>query len=223
VHRCAAGKVIAAHNVAPAIGVPSPAGDGIVNDGGPAEGEDHGRQKTAAFGGGANGECDRDGGEHALVDGKHQIWNAAGADGRRAQDISEANVLEVADEATGAAGEDERIAPEEPLEGDEGGGDDGQPDEGQCGLAAREAGVKESVEREYLLVGLRKGEIVAIPYAGNHEKNKCRRCDHPSNVASIVVDVEVLGGRVASCARLGALRTCEYVCDRLLGPSALTL
>lgn len=40
----------------------------------------------------------RDGSEHALVDGEEQVGDFRAAHGRSSQDISESNVIEVADE-----------------------------------------------------------------------------------------------------------------------------
>jgi len=49
--------------VGPAVDVPRPAGEGAVDDGGPDEGEDHGRQQTAAFRNGAHDDRSGDGAE----------------------------------------------------------------------------------------------------------------------------------------------------------------
>ena len=50
------GKVEPAEDEGPAVGVPCPAGDGVVHDGRPDEDEDHYGAKLAPFGDGANGE-----------------------------------------------------------------------------------------------------------------------------------------------------------------------
>lgn len=56
VHGGAAGKVEAAHDKGPAVGVPGPVGDGVVDDGRPDEDEDEGGEHAAAVCGGANGK-----------------------------------------------------------------------------------------------------------------------------------------------------------------------
>lgn len=66
----ATGKVETSHLVRPAARIPSPAGDGVVDDGGPDKHEDNAGQHTAALSDCASGEGDGDGREHALVDGE---------------------------------------------------------------------------------------------------------------------------------------------------------
>lgn len=68
----AAGVVHDAVHEAPAVGIPGPAGDGVVDDRGPAEGPDEEGQDTAALGHGAylDGGCD--GAELHLVEGVEQ-------------------------------------------------------------------------------------------------------------------------------------------------------
>ena len=88
VHGGAAGEVEPAELEHPAGGVPGPAGDGVVDDGGPDEDKDYAGEHAAAVGGGSNGEGGagrvllvdyggvgredhaRDGCEHALVNSK---------------------------------------------------------------------------------------------------------------------------------------------------------
>lgn len=48
--RTATGKIIAGKVEEPAIGVPGPVGDGIVDDSGPEEHEDNGREDAASVG-----------------------------------------------------------------------------------------------------------------------------------------------------------------------------
>lgn len=62
----AAGVVEDAVFEGPAVGVPDPAGDGAVDEGGPPEGEDHGGDEAAAFGDGAHDDCGGYGAEHHL-------------------------------------------------------------------------------------------------------------------------------------------------------------
>ena len=49
-----AGVIHHAPFVAPAVGVPNPAGEGAVDDGGPDEDEDHGGEEAASFGDGTH-------------------------------------------------------------------------------------------------------------------------------------------------------------------------
>lgn len=53
---CSAGEVEAAYLVDPARGIPGPAGEGVIDDGGPDEHEDDAGEHAAAFGDGA--DCD---------------------------------------------------------------------------------------------------------------------------------------------------------------------
>lgn len=139
VHGGSASEVEAAHLGDPAGWVPGPAGDGVINDGGPDEHEDDAGQHAAALGDSADGQGDGDGGEHALVDSEQQVGDLGRADGGGGQHVAEAEVLEVTEELACRVREGQRVAPEEPLEGDDGGGHDGEPDEGEGGLPAGEA------------------------------------------------------------------------------------
>lgn len=89
----------------------------------------------------------RDGREHALVDGVNQIGNPIAAHRRTSEHVSEPNVGEVTDERAGAVGEGERVAPEEPLEGDEGRGHDREPYQRQSRFPSSETGVEEASQR----------------------------------------------------------------------------
>lgn len=129
VDRGATSKVKTTHVEGPAGAVPGPASNGIVDDGGPDEGEDHGGQDATTLGGSTDGEGNGDGGEHALVNGKHEIRNLAGSDRGGTENIAETNVAQVTDELAGGVREGEGIAPEEPLEGNEAGGGNGKPNE----------------------------------------------------------------------------------------------
>lgn len=60
------GVIEAAHDEAPSLGVPRPAGDGAVDDGEPDEHEQADLGETASFGESSAGEGDGDAGEHVL-------------------------------------------------------------------------------------------------------------------------------------------------------------
>ena len=55
---CAASEVKTSHLEDPPGGVPSPAGDGVVDDSRPDEHVDNAGEHAAAFGDGSDGECD---------------------------------------------------------------------------------------------------------------------------------------------------------------------
>lgn len=73
----------------------------------------------------------RDGSEHSLVDGEKKIRNLGATDGGGTQDILETKVAQVSNVLAGGVREGERVAPEEPLEGDDADGHDGQPYQGK--------------------------------------------------------------------------------------------
>lgn len=125
VHGGAAGKVEAAHLVAPARGVPGPAGDGVVDDGGPDEHEDDAGEHAPALGDGARGQGDGDGREHALVDGEQQVRDARRPYRGPREHVPEAKVGQVPQERARRVRKGERVAPEEPLERGDGRGHDG--------------------------------------------------------------------------------------------------
>lgn len=95
-NRCATSKIQAPHLVTPSAGVPSPAGDRVINNSCPDEHEDDTGQHAAALGDGSGGESDGNGAEHALVDGEEQIREARRADGWTGEDVLEAKVGQVA-------------------------------------------------------------------------------------------------------------------------------
>lgn len=116
VHRRAAGEVEAAHEKRPAVGVPGPVGNGVVDDRRPDEDEDDGGQHATAVRGGTNGksgsgeqtECQRgdrnprhiitgarrlrDGCKHALEEAEQQIGNLGASDAGLGQHVLETNV-----------------------------------------------------------------------------------------------------------------------------------
>ena len=57
----ATGKVEAAHDEGPAVGVPSPACDGVVDEGGPDKDEDEEGAEPSALGDGADGKSRAEG------------------------------------------------------------------------------------------------------------------------------------------------------------------
>lgn len=59
------------------------------------------------------------------------------------QNALETELVEVSDEAVCRGTESERVSPEVPLEGNDGGGKHAGPDEGEGGLSASKTGVEE--------------------------------------------------------------------------------
>lgn len=108
----------------------------------------------------------RDSREHALVDTEQQIWDSGAANGWLAKDTSEPDVLQVADISRSIVAEGERVSPEEPLEGHQADGHQGEPDEREGGLAACQARVEES-------------------HSGNHEQDKGGGCENPGDITRL--------------------------------------
>lgn len=100
-HRGTASEVKSTHLVRPSIGVPGPAGDGVIDDSGPHEDEDDAGEHSAALGDGAGRKGHGQGGEHALVDGEEHVRYMGRTDRRPGQDIAEAKVCQVTNEGPG--------------------------------------------------------------------------------------------------------------------------
>lgn len=115
-----AGEVEPTEFKGPAVGIPGPVGDGVVDDGSPDEDKDEGGQHTATVGDGADSEGGRNSGEHALVQTEEQVGYLGAADAGLAQHLHEAEVGEVTDEGAARVAEGQGVAPEEPLEADDG-------------------------------------------------------------------------------------------------------
>lgn len=69
------GEIEAAELVDPSRRVPRPAGNRIIDDGGPDEHEDESWQNATALGSGADREGNCNACEHALVDGEEEVWD----------------------------------------------------------------------------------------------------------------------------------------------------
>lgn len=126
--RGAASKIQPSKLVNPTGGVPCPASNRIIDKSAPYKHEDNAWQETSSFCDRANGNCNRNGGEHALIYGVQQIGNARRSHAWLSEDIPEAKVVEGAYEFAGFVRERQRVAPKEPLEGDHGRGHDRKPD-----------------------------------------------------------------------------------------------
>jgi hypothetical protein len=62
------------------------------------------------------------------------------------QHIAEPDIFQIAEELACSVGEGERETPEEPLEGDDRGCHDGEPDQGQRRLSPSQTGIEEAAE-----------------------------------------------------------------------------
>jgi hypothetical protein len=100
----------------------------------------------------------------SLVYCEHKVGNLRGANRGRSEDVTKAKVFHVADKFAGSMREGEGVTPEEPLEGDQSGGCQGQPDEGEGRLAAGKTRVEESgmVSRCMWTVG----DVISYPTPG---------------------------------------------------------
>jgi len=147
VHGCPSSEVEAAHFEGPTGGIPGPAGDRVVDYGGPDKHEDDTWKHTAPVCCCTDGERgtvvllvlildpfppyevrsgerNREGNarnsrEHALINRKQQIRDPRTAYTGSTQDIPKANVLQITDERVRRVREGQGVAPEEPLEGDD--------------------------------------------------------------------------------------------------------
>lgn len=135
---------------APAVDVPGPAGDGAVDERGPEEQEDHHGEHAAAFGDGAGGDGGGGGAELHLVEGVEEFGDQGRARAGGAQGVHQAEMREVADEAAGAlGGEGEGVAPEVPLEGDDGEGGHADPNHRQRRFPPGQPRVQEAQSRDH--------------------------------------------------------------------------
>jgi hypothetical protein len=161
-------EIETSHLEDPSGGVPGPACNRVVDDGGPDEHEYHAREHATTLGDRSHGKRNRDRCEHALVDGEQQIRDLRRSDGRGTENISEANVFQIADKFPPGVREGEGVAPEEPLEGDDGGGHDGEPYQGQGRLPPSETRIEESVHTPSAPVslGIHVFRVCAYPTPG---------------------------------------------------------
>jgi hypothetical protein len=88
-------EVKTSHLENPSRSVPCPACNWIVDDCTPDEHEDDGRKHATALRDSSDSKRNRDGSEHALVDGEQQIGDLRRTDGGSTEDISETNVFHI--------------------------------------------------------------------------------------------------------------------------------
>lgn len=139
--RTTAGKVERGKEKEPAVCVPGPADNGRVDEGAPAKGKDHGRQKTTALKGATNHNHDSAEGEHTLVETEERLGEVARSSGHN---VLETKVFESADVMICINGVGEGVTPKEPLERDN--AEDTHCLPKQCGgrFATTQAGVEEA-------------------------------------------------------------------------------
>jgi hypothetical protein len=115
-------KVETTHLEGPPSRIPGPAGDRVIDNGSPDEDEDDTGTQTGAVHGCTDSQSWGNGREHALVNSEEQVWNLCAPDGRLSKDVSETNVLKIADIGSRGVGEGQGVAPEEPLKAHNGSG-----------------------------------------------------------------------------------------------------
>jgi hypothetical protein len=138
VNRCTPGEIESSHLIDPSCRVPRPAGNRVINHRGPDEHKDYARQHPTSLGHRTNGQCHtsretdqsthitssirssprrnlRDCSKHALVNGKHEVWDLTASHRRCGEDISEPKILQVPDKPPGGMREGEGVTPEKPL------------------------------------------------------------------------------------------------------------
>lgn len=96
VHGCTSCEIETTHNVGPTeTDVPSPVGDGVVDDGSPAEGEDEDGTETGTISEGTTSDDDGDSGKHQLVDAVEKLRDESTAGRRLHVDTDETEVVQV--------------------------------------------------------------------------------------------------------------------------------
>ena len=119
--------------------------DRVVHHGGPAEDEDHSGQQPASLRGGTEQDGGHKGGKAHLVPRKDDLGEFVVRLGYRAlEDASEADILPVAVEDAAGRAEDERVADEHPLDGDDCERQHGEDEEGEGIFPSRQTGVEVS-------------------------------------------------------------------------------
>ncbi|KAI3483149.1 hypothetical protein L1887_53929 [Cichorium endivia] len=202
-----AGVVEDAPLESPAGGVPDPAGNHVVHERGPDECEYEERPDTAALACGADGDGRHEVGKHALVDRVDDLGHLVVGLGHGIFEHAHvAKVAQIAEERARGLGEGERVAPEEPLERDDGEGGKREQQQVQRVLPARQTRVE-------------------VAETGDHDPHERRAGEHPRDVTGRVRDdaravgtvrddnVGAVGCKVGR-ARRGAVGRREHaVCD----------
>lgn len=106
------GKIQTGQVEKPAVCVPCPASYGTINNGSPAESEDHRGQDTTAFKRSTDNQLHSDGAEKHLIEAEDDLGKQSRTRRWSRHDVLHAKVLHVTDERTGSTRVGERIAPE---------------------------------------------------------------------------------------------------------------
>jgi hypothetical protein len=152
----------------PAVDAPDPVGEHVVDEGGPGEDEDHGGEGARALGRGTEKDGGDEVGKHHLVGGKDNLGElAVGLGDGALEDAAEADVAPIAEEGTAGFGEDEGVADEEPLEGDD-----------------RQREHRKHQELKRILAS---GQArIQVTQARDHENDEHRATQDPGNVSWVV-------------------------------------
>ena len=157
----------------PAVRVPGPVCDGAIYDGSPQPDENHHGNETTTLSNATDDNGGGDGAELHLVERVQQLRDQRRTRAGSTKHALETKLVEVADEAVCRGAERERVTPEVPLEGDDGGREHTRPNQGQSGLSARKTRVEEG-------------------QTGNHDHDHGRGHENVGLVTSIVPLVQVL-------------------------------
>lgn len=128
--RCTTSKIETSHLVGPSRRIPGPAGDWVVNDGGPDKHEYDAGKHATSLGDSTSCESHGDGREHALVDCEEQIRDLCGTHRRLAQYILKPKVGQVSNIGGRRVRKSQRVTPKEPLERRDGCRHNGEPYQG---------------------------------------------------------------------------------------------
>lgn len=121
----------------PSVDVPHPASDGAVHQCSPEERENHSREHSAAFGGSAHDKSGCDGAELHLVERVQELRDEGRARRGDGEGVHKTEVVQVTDETVGCSrAEGQRVAPEIPLEDDDGEGHHCDPNQRKGGFSS---------------------------------------------------------------------------------------
>lgn len=118
VDRASSSKIEGWQVVQPAIGVPCPACDWAVNNGGPEEGKDQRWKDAATLEGASNHDLDSAGAEQHLIEAEDDLGDVDRAGRGSGDNVLHAEVGQVTNEGVGSARVGKRVTPEHPLEAD---------------------------------------------------------------------------------------------------------
>ena len=131
----------------PSVGVPGPAGDRTIDDGGPEEGKHQAGKNPTTLEGTANNNLHGARAEEQLIETEDDFGNV-GVTGRWChKDVPHAKVGHVTDEGRCGSGVGQSVSPEHPLEGCDCDDHDRLEKQGKRALSSSEAAIKETNAR----------------------------------------------------------------------------